>query len=337
MADSPAGRRTPVIDFHAHMLEPEVFKASTNKTVFTGFGATPAAAPRPGVQSMMARMFDPLAEIEDMDARGIDMAVVSASTVLQGTSWGDPATDLALCRRCNDQAADWMARFPRRFIGSCVLPMQDALLAAGELERSVRQLGIRVANISSSYGGVYVGDPIFNGFWAAVAAMGVTVWIHPEGVRDPWFQRYALWNSAGQSIEETKAMASLIYEGVMARHPELKVVMAHGGGYFPHYLGRMDRNTANRPDTVRNTGGRTPGDFLRSFHYDTCVYDPLVLKVLIERVGVDRLVMGSDYPVGERDPVGWLRNAGIEGDDLAAITGGNAARLLGLDLVGRTK
>ena len=80
-------------------------------------------------------------------------------------------------------------------------------------------------------------------------------------------------------------MASLIYEGVMHRYPALKVVIAHGGGYFPHYLGRMDRNLANRPDTVRNTGGKRPSEFLRSFHYDTCVYDPLVLKVLLERIG----------------------------------------------------
>jgi aminocarboxymuconate-semialdehyde decarboxylase len=318
-----------VIDFHAHMLEPEVFKASTNKTVFTGFGATPASAPRPGAQTLMARMFDPAAELEDMDERGIDVSVVSASTVLQGTSWADPLTDLALCRRCNDQASDWAARHPARFVGSAVLPLQDPALAMVELERCVGELGLRVVNISSSYHGVYVGDPAYHPFWAAVAGLGVTVWIHPEGAADAWFQRYALWNSAGQSIEETRAMASLIYEGVMHRHPELKVVMAHGGGYFPHYMGRMDRNTANRPDTVRNTGGRKPSEFLRSFHYDTCVYDPQVLKVLLERVGADRLVMGSDYPVGEPDPVGWLRAAGVAGDDLAAIAGGNAARLLG--------
>ena len=110
------------------------------------------------------------------------------------------------------------------------------------------------------------------------------MWIHPEGVRDAWFQRYALWNSAGQSIEATKVMASLVYEGVMHRFPGVKIVMAHGGGYFPHYLGRMDRNTGNRPDTVKNMGGKKPSDFLRSFHYDTCVYDPEVLKVLGERV-----------------------------------------------------
>lgn len=319
-----------VVDFHAHMLVKEVFAASTNKTVFTGFGAAPAGAPRPGAQQLMGRMFDPLAEIEDMDERGIDMSVVTASTVLQGTSWADPATDLDLCRRCNDQAAEWVARFPERFIGSFVLPLQAPQLALSELERAVTTLGLKVGNVSSSYNGLYMGDPVFHPFWEAIERLGAAVWIHPEGVRDPWFQRYALWNSAGQSIEETKCMTSLVYEGVMTRFPGLKVVVAHGGGYFPHYMGRMDRNTANRPDTVRNTGGKTPSAFLRSFYYDTCVYDPQVLKVLLERVGADRLVMGSDYPVGEKDPVGWLREAGVSGRDLAMIAGGNAARILGL-------
>ncbi|MEY3639924.1 MAG: hypothetical protein RIR68_3057, partial [Pseudomonadota bacterium] len=87
-----------------------------------------------------------------------------------------------------------------------------------------------------------MGDARFNAFWDEVAARRLTVWVHPEGVEDPWFQSYGLWNSLGQSIEETKCMASLIYNGVMARYDNLKVVMAHGGGYFPHYLGRIDRN-----------------------------------------------------------------------------------------------
>jgi aminocarboxymuconate-semialdehyde decarboxylase len=187
----------------------------------------------------------------------------------------------------------------------------------------------RVINAGSSYKGTYLGDPAYHPFWEAASDIGATVWIHPEGVRDPWFQRYALWNSAGQSIEEAKVMASLIYEGVLTRFPGLKVVMAHGGGYFPHYMGRMDRNHANRPDTVRNTGGRKPSEFLRSFYYDTCVYDPQVLKVLLERVGADRLVMGSDYPVGEKDPVGWIRDQ-VSSSDLEKISGGNAARLLNL-------
>jgi aminocarboxymuconate-semialdehyde decarboxylase len=319
-----------VVDFHVHMLVKEVFAASTNKTVFTGFGASPAGVPRPGVQQLMGRMFDPRAEVDDMNERGVDISVISASTVLQGTSWADPATDLDLCRRCNDQAAAWVAEFPDRFVGTFVLPLQDIPLALAELDRAVNVLKLKVGNVSSSYNGIYMGDPVFVPFWAAISALDVPVWIHPEGVRDPWFQRYALWNSAGQSIEETKCMTSLVYEGTMTRFPNLKVVMAHGGGYFPHYMGRMDRNTLNRPDTVRNTDGKTPSAFLRSFYYDTCVYDPQVLKVLLERVGADRLVLGSDYPVGEKDPIGWLRESGVTGEDLAMIAGGNAARILGL-------
>ena len=320
-----------VVDFHVHMLEEGVFRASTNKTVFTGFGANPMPAPRPGAAQLMHRMFDPKLEIEDMDARGIDVSVVTSSTVLQGTSWADPQTDLELCMRCNDKAAQWQAQYPDRFAGSFVLPLQDVKRSLGELERAVTRLKLKVANIGAQYGGAYMGDPVFHPFWEAIQAHDVAVWIHPEGARDPWFQRYALWNSAGQSIEEAKCLTSLIYEGVMYKYPKVKVVIAHGGGYFPHYLGRMDRNTLNRPDTVKNIGGRNPSEFLRSFHYDTCVYDPKVLQVLLERVGADRLVLGSDYPVGEKDPVGWLRDdCGLSGADLAKVAGGNAARILGM-------
>src|SRR5688500_19359223 len=106
-------------------------------------------------------------------------------------------------------------------------------------------------------------------------------------------------------------MVSLYYELVLHRFPNLIVVIAHGGGYFPHYMGRMDRNHANRPDTVKNTGGKKPSEFLRSFHYDTCVYEPAVLRVLLDRVGADRLVMGGDYPVGEEDPGGWIAGVGL--------------------------
>lgn len=315
----------PVIDFHVHMLDEQVFRACANKTVFSGFGANPVSEPRPGTRELLMRMMNPEAVIEDMDARGIDVAVLTSSTVLQGTSWADPRTDLELCRRCNRTVAEWVEKYPQRFIASTILPLQDVGLALGELRP-----GIRVINASSSYGGVYLGDPLYHPFWEAVNDLGITVWIHPEGVRDPWFQRYALWNSAGQSIEETKVLASLIYEGVMHRFPHLKIVVAHGGGYFPHYLGRMDRNHANRPDTVRNTDGRKPSEFLRAFHYDTCVYDARVLKVLLERAGPDRLVMGSDYPVGETDPVGFVASCGLSPPERSAICGGNAARLLGL-------
>jgi aminocarboxymuconate-semialdehyde decarboxylase len=322
--------KSPVIDFHVHALEPTVFQSSTNKTVFTGFGANPVTEPRPGAKALIDRMFDAKTIIEDMDVRGIDRSVVTSSTVLQGTSWAEAQLDLSLCQRCNDQAAAWVAAHPTRMVGSMVLPLQDVGLALQELRRAHEQLGLQVVNASSSYKGIYLGDARFDAFWDEVAGRGLTVWVHPEGVEDPWFQSYGLWNSLGQSIEETKCMASLIYSGVMARYDSLKVVMAHGGGYFPHYLGRIDRNAVNRPDTVKNLDGKTPRDFLKSFYYDTCVYDPRVLEALISLVGTERLVMGSDYPVGEKIPLQWLQQAGLEGEALAAVAGGNAANLLGL-------
>jgi aminocarboxymuconate-semialdehyde decarboxylase len=320
-----------VIDFHAHQLERQVFEASTNQTVFTGFGATPTNAPRPGAQQLLSRIFEPETVLEDMDNRGIDMSVVTSSTVLQGTSWADAHTDLRLCKLSNEQSAKWQGKYPNRFIGSMVLPLQDCALAIPELRYAHATLGLKVANVSSSYNGVYMGDPIYHPFWEVINALGIVTWIHPEGTRDPWFQRYALWNSLGQSIEEAKCMASLIYEGVMTKFPKLNIVMAHGGGYFPHYMGRMDRNTANRPDTVRNMNGESPSSFLKRFYYDSCVYDPQVFKVLLERVGADRIVMGSDYPVGEKDPIAWLRSCGVEAAALELIAGRNAAKILGLD------
>ncbi len=317
-----------VIDFHVHTLEACVLKASENRTVTTGFG-TGASSARPGADAFFRKMLDAEAQVRDLDERGIGRAVISSSTVIQGSTWADPQTDDDLCRRTNDDAAGWVARHPERFIGSFVLPLQDVDRSLRELERSVRELKLRVANVSTSYHGVYLGEPRYHAFWEAVQALDVAVWIHPEGIRDLWFQKYALWNSLGQSIEETRAMASLIYEGVMEKFPRLKIVMAHGGGYFPHYLGRVDRNAVNRPDTMKHIVGK-PSDYLGRFYYDTCVYDPNVIRSLVRLVGTGRLVMGSDYPVGERDPVGFLAGCGIEGAELERVAGGNAAELLGL-------
>jgi aminocarboxymuconate-semialdehyde decarboxylase len=321
---------SPVIDFHVHNLEPMVFEASRNKTVFTGFGANPVSEPRPGAKQLMERMFRPEAILEDMDQRGIDMSVVTSSTVIQGTSWANAQDDLGYCRRCNDQAMSWAEQHPSRLIPSMVLPLQEPDLAMQELRRCSENGRVRVINASSSYKGIYLGDACYSDFWSAVAEQELVVWVHPEGVQDPWFQSFGLWNSLGQSIEETKCMASLIYGGVMHRHPDVRIVMAHGGGYFPHYMGRLDRNAVNRPDSVKNIDGLAPSTFLRHFYYDTCVYDPEVLRVLLQRVGPDRLIMGSDYPVGESDPVAWLRRCGVQGEDLSAIAGGNAAELIGL-------
>jgi aminocarboxymuconate-semialdehyde decarboxylase len=322
--------RHPTIDFHAHMLEDEALRHATGKTVLSGYGTISNGAPQAVNESTFRKMFDPQRQLEDMDRRGIDVNVVSSATVIQGTSWADPRTDLKLSQRCNDRIAEWTTKYPGRFVGSFTLPLQDISLSLGEMERAVKQLGMRVANLCTQYRDVYIGDSRYGPFWEAAEALGVVAWIHPDGVRDVWFQRFGMWNSIGQSIEEVKVMASLIYEGILDRFPRLKIVISHGGGYFPHNMGRMDRNVTNFPESVKNIT-RRPSEYLRSFYYDTCLYDPAVLSALVRCVGADRLVMGSDYPVGESDPIGFIKNCpAISEADALQITSKTATQLLGL-------
>jgi aminocarboxymuconate-semialdehyde decarboxylase len=320
------------IDFHAHVLEPHVFARTLPNSVFGAFGAHPEAArSEPGSRMAVAheRMLDPEKRLADMDERGVDVQVLSSIMVMQYTAWADPPLQLELEARVNDAIAALCVTYPERFVGSFTLPLRDVGLSLGETERAVRELDLRVVNLPAGVDGAYLGAPQFRPLWEAFRDLGVVAFVHPDGVRDPWFQEYALWNSLGQSIEESKVMASLILEGVLEDMPELQIVIAHGGGFLPHNFGRLDRNFRNRPGTASNIS-KPPSEYLRSFYLDTCVYDPAVLAVLLERVGPDRLLLGTDYPVGDVDPLEIVRRAGASENELAAIAGGNAARLLGL-------
>ena len=323
----------PVVDVHAHFVQPEVMRESAPRGVLSGFGSHPFQPPPPGSPRALqtAKMIDPTLQLADMDERGIDVHVISASTIVQGTGWAEPAHQAELERRTNDAAAAWVGHAPDRFVGSFTLPLRDVALALAELERAVDDLGLRVAALPAQSDGDYLGAPRLYPVWEAIHERGIPVLVHPDGIHDLWFQEYSLWNSVGQPIEEAKALASLILEGVLDRLPGLTIVVSHGGGYLPHYFGRLDRNMTNMPDSVRNIS-RPPSAYLRDLYYDTCVYDASILEALVDRYGAGRLVLGSDYPVGDEDHLGFVRQArNLSADDLAAVTGGTAARLLGLD------
>lgn len=318
------------IDFHSHVVDLRLMDTCGAHSVQTGFGKRPF--PRPGDGSgkgeVYSRMAAPAAHIEHMNATGIGASVISVSSVLQNTWWADADADLRMTRQLNDMIANWTALHPSRFIGSFTLPMTNVDNMLSELERATDQLNLSVVSLPASINGEYLGESRFSPLWEAIAERKVVAFIHPHGASDPWFQKYRMWNSIGQSIEEVKVMSSLIYEGTLDTHPNLKIVMAHGGGYFPHYLGRLDRNVTNYPDTTKNISDK-PSGYLRRFYYDTCVYDPSVLNALIERVGVDRLVLGSDFPVGENDPIGFIKSLPhLSEGDVEKITKHNAASLL---------
>jgi len=320
----------PVIDFHVHVVEPEVYSKTVNRNVVSGFGARPMNLPDKGSArwEIFSRMVDPLAQMNDMDRNGVDINVISTSLVSQSTWWAEPQLAAELDRRANEQIAHWVQMHPKRFVGTFTLPMQDMDLALAEMDYAVSTLGLRVANVSSNTQGIYLGDSKFRPFWKAVQQLHLPVLIHPHGVVDPHFQKYALWNGVGQPMEETLVMASLIYEGIFDAFPDVTVIIVHGGGYLPHYTGRLDRNASHHPVSAQNLT-RLPSEYLKCFYYDSCVYDPVVLEALARRVGAQRILLGTDYPFGEEDPVGAIRrNPAISRTDLENIISNTPSSIL---------
>jgi len=275
-------------------------------------------------------MMTPQGVIDDMNRLQIDMSVISSATVIEPTYWAEADLALKLSQQLNDTAATWAAHSPKRLVGSFVLPLQDMDLAMKELQRAVNDLGLRVANIPAEVRGIYMGDARFRPFWEATQDLDVVTFMHPDGAKDPWFFQWGMWNSLGQSLEEAKFMASIIYEGILESYPGLKLVMAHGGGYFPHNMGRLDRNVKNAPHSMKNIT-RKPSEYLRNVYYDTCLYDPTVLSALVKVLGPDRLLLGADWPIGEADPLGFVdRCADLNETDKQMIKGGRAAALIGV-------
>jgi aminocarboxymuconate-semialdehyde decarboxylase len=275
-------------------------------------------------------MLDPASQVAAMDELGIDVHLISAILAVTPTGWATADVALQLNRAYNDFIAEAVRDHPGRLVGSLTLPLQDLDLALGELERAHRELGLRVVQLPAQIPGVYLGDPPLRPLWEEIARRELVVFIHPDGVRDPWFQRYAMWNSVGQPIEEARVLASLIYDGVLETFPEIPIIVSHGGGYLPHYYGRLDRNVQNMPDSTANIS-QAPSAYLRRLYYDTCVYEPSTLAALVAQVGADHILMGSDWPVGEADPVGFVeRCEALDDAGRRAVLGGNAARLLSL-------
>ncbi|HTH99129.1 MAG TPA: amidohydrolase family protein [Stellaceae bacterium] len=326
----PAVLPQGAIDFHAHVLHAEAYARTVNHNVISGFGMR-AMEPRPTPDSprwpIFAKMTDPMVQLADMDHRGIAHAVISTSTVSQSSFFADGAEAAELDRMANEAIADWVRAYPTRFTGTFTLPLQDMPRALAELEHAVRHLKLRIANLPAAVGPHYLGHDYFRPIWEAIADLGAIPFVHPDGIKDPAFQEYSLWNGIGQGIEETRAMASLIYEGTFERHPGLEIVISHAGGFLPTYIARLDRNATAHPPSMRNLR-RKPSEYLRHFHFDTVTYDPLVCDIVAARVGVDRLVFGSDYPFGDVEPLKLFDACAFDAESRRLVEGGNARQLL---------
>ncbi|GHC79317.1 amidohydrolase [Nocardiopsis terrae] len=326
-----------IIDVHAHLLLPEVEAEVADRPGHAGHRALDAR--RNGAEALrtsgamigerLPRLTEVGARLADMDAAGVDVQVVSPSPS-HYHYWADHGTAGRAHRLANRSVAEHCARAPERLTGLGLVPLQHPDLAVELLDHAL-SLGLRGVEISSHAPGRELSDPAYEPLWARAAETGAVLFLHPFGCTlDERLDRWYLSNIVGQPTENAVALSHLIFSGVLDRHPGLKVVAAHGGGYLPTHLGRADHGWRVRPDA--RGCAEPPSTYLRKLWFDSLVHDPAVLRHLVGAAGADRVVLGSDHPfdMGTDTPLGALREAGLDPAALAAIGGGNAAALFDL-------
>jgi aminocarboxymuconate-semialdehyde decarboxylase len=233
----------------------------------------------------------------------------------------------------NDGIAEFLARTPGRFVALGGVPLQDGTEAANELERCMTKLGFKGAEILTNVGGRELSDPAFAPFWQKAETLGALVVIHPNGFTEAKrLTRFYFNNIVGNPFETALALHYLIFDGVLARHPNLKILAVHGAGFLGGYSGRIDHAWGARPDCRTNLP-KPPTTYLKKVYVDSVVFTPHQLEHLVGVFGADHVLMGTDYPfdMGEYDPIGHVASVdAFDAQTRAAIAGGNAKRLLGI-------
>jgi aminocarboxymuconate-semialdehyde decarboxylase len=303
------------IDIHAHLVPRGLWQAAEAKREWhtfrhesgDGLGTVMSATGKRTQFNSPKVRFTPEERLKDMDAQGVDVQVVSIHTPLFGYHL-DGAAGRALAREVNDEIGQMTKQWPTRFAGLATLPIQDVKLAVDELERAVATLGLKGAELDT---GVNWDEPKFLPLFKAAEQLGAVLFFHPQPQHNFLMERttkYGLFNSLGVIMDDAIAVALLIHGGVLDACPNLKVCIAHGGGPACYAMGRMDRAWHGMP-AERRTIPEPPSRYQRRLYYDTVVGSEKALRYLIDEVGVDRVVLGSDWPFvpWHPSPVTWLQ------------------------------
>jgi aminocarboxymuconate-semialdehyde decarboxylase len=279
-----------------------------------------------------SRMTEYDERLADLDRMGVDQQLVMPPPPqCYHTLPADIAVPAA--RMVNDGIAEYVARHADRFIPCGTVPLQDGQEAAKELERCVNTLGFKGVEILTNVAGRELSEPAFAPFWNKAEELGALVVIHPNGFTEgKRLSRFYFSNVIGNPLETAIALHYLIFDGVIERHPNLKILAVHGGGYLGAYPGRIDHAWGARSDSHADLP-QPPTSYLKKIYFDTVVFTPLQLEALVHTFGADHVVMGTDYPFDmiEYDPIGHVGAvSGFDASTIAAIAGGNAKRLLKL-------
>jgi aminocarboxymuconate-semialdehyde decarboxylase len=266
-----------------------------------------------------------------MDKEGIDVSCLNMNPW-----WYAADRDLArrICDLQNQKTAEWVARYPDRFVGMATCALQFPDLAAEQLEMGVKKLGFRGAPIGGSVEGQELSDRKFDPFWAKAEQLGVMLFMHPQAApgttnNNRLGGKGALGNTIGNPLETTVFLSHLIFEGVFDRFPGLRITGAHAGGYLPSYIGRSDARCGRGGGQGDCTKLKPSEYFRRNIWIDSMIFREAGLRHLIEEYGAEHIVYGTDYPFDWPVGIDFILNAkGVTDAQKEAILGGNLVKLL---------
>jgi aminocarboxymuconate-semialdehyde decarboxylase len=343
------------IDIHTHIL-PRDWPDLDAKYGYSGFVRLEHCEPCSARMMIGDRVFreitdnswDPKRRIDEMDRTGVSMQVLSTVPVMF-SYWAKPADALDLSRRLNDHIAEVVREYPTRFAGLGTIPLQDVDLAAGELERCLRELGLRGAEIGTHVDANEhchgpdcrnLDEPSLDVIWSIAEQIGAGVFVHPwDMMGQTRMSKYWLPWLVGMPAETSLAICSMIFGGVFERFPKLRVAFAHGGGAFPFTIGRIEHAFHARPDLVAIGNKTNPRKYLANgneparFYVDSLVFDADALKALVKILGAERVALGSDYPfpLGEAKPGELIESLTFSSKEKTQLLFGTAQEFLGLE------
>ena len=326
------------IDIHAHVLTeatlarlqrespsqaPRLERSGEDAALVVGSFRYPAF-PRGG--------WDIERRLADMDAKRVAVQAVSVPPFVMLYELEAQVTT-AFAQIHNEAIAELVRAQPDRFVGLATVPLQDPPAAAAELRRAMRQLGLRGMEIGANVAGRDLDDPELEPVWQAAQELGAFIFLHPQSVAAAdRLRNYYLWNLLGNPLDTSIAAASLVFGGVLERYPDLRLCLAHGGGFIPYQRGRLEHGWRVRAEP-RQRLQQPPGAFFDRLYFDTILHSDAALAYLVRTAGADHVLLGSDYPfdMGPAEPVESVRRAVPDAAAQAQVLGSTAARLLGLN------
>jgi aminocarboxymuconate-semialdehyde decarboxylase len=326
------------IDVHAHYVPPQLIDAVAARGKDIGVrlvrsdGAPPALHFDYGfkVRPFFPRLVEPVGERHAwLDQQGIDLQIVGTWPDIFGYGLA-PDACVAWHRMLNDTLAQWCAENAARFAWIASVPLIQAEAAARELERAAG-LGACGVIISANIENTNLGELPLDPFWAKAQALGLPVLIHPVLVGPaPRAAKFGLAQVAQYTFDTTLGVGSLLMSGVLDRFPKLKLVLSHGGGAYPYLAGRFDVMHRRMDRAAQgDVAAKAPSAYASQMAYDSIVHAPKALRFLIDLVGLENVVLGTDYsfPPADMEPLALLRSAGLSAAEIEAIADANPRRL----------